>query len=107
MQLSGLQVGHYEIQEHIGQGGAGDVYLAQDQNLRRQVALKVVRADTPLAAESESVQRALRLFKREAEIVAKFNHRHILPLHDYGETILQGTRITYMIMPYCKAGSLR
>lgn len=67
----------YQVLEKIGQGGMGSVYLAEDQELARKVALKVVRA--PVA----SGQEALRM-RREARIIAGLEHPGIVPVHDIG-----------------------
>ncbi|HLH60347.1 MAG TPA: hypothetical protein VKV20_01580 [Ktedonobacteraceae bacterium] len=43
MALEGLKLGHYQLLRLIGSGGMGEVYLAEDIQLHRQVALKVIR----------------------------------------------------------------
>jgi len=98
-----LQIGHYQTTQLIGQGGMGTVYLAQDQRLSRSVAIKVIRTETSnLINQNDSI----RLFKREAQAIASLGHPHILPLFDFGEETIQGIKITYLIMPYLKDGSL-
>jgi serine/threonine protein kinase len=77
----------------------GEVYLAEDEQLRRQVAIKVIQAEYPDPD-------ATRLFLREARAIAMFNHPHILPLFDFGEATIQGTTLTYMVMPFCQEGTL-
>jgi serine/threonine-protein kinase len=66
--LIGQSIDHYQITHHIARGGMADVYLAQDLNLNRPVALKIL-LDT-LAQEPEFIER----FRREAQIVAQLNH---------------------------------
>ena len=78
----------YEILERIGQGGMGSVYLAEDIELRRRVALKVMRAPAP-HAESESRMR------REAQVIARLEHPGIVPVHDIG-TLADG-RMFYVM----------
>ncbi|NKB89433.1 MAG: protein kinase [Acidobacteria bacterium] len=72
---NGTRLGPYEIQEPLGAGGMGEVYLAQDTRLGRQVALKVL---LPGLAEDE--QKVLR-FEQEARVVAGLNHPNIVTLH--------------------------
>lgn len=68
---SGVRLGSYEIQAHIGSGGMGDVYRARDERLGRIVALKVLRES--LSAAPEAFDR----FAREAQLLASLHHPHI------------------------------
>jgi serine/threonine protein kinase len=103
MELVGRQIGRYRIQQLLGTGGMGAVYLAEDPTTFRQVALKTILPhQDPIKA-----QRALRLFKREAKTIAKLNHPHILPLFDFGEESVDGMTLTYMVMPFYQDGSLK
>jgi len=106
MPLEGQQLGRYHLLSLIGSGGMGKVYLAEDTLIDRQVAIKVIRAETGSHPDSTPVQQAMRLFQREAKAIAKLNHPHILPLFDFGEEHTDGTTITYMVMPFCQDGSL-
>ena len=74
----GTRLGHYEIRSLIGAGGMGTVYLAEDLNLRRPVALKLLRAD--LAADEDRLLR----FKREAYAASSLNHPNILTIYEIG-----------------------
>jgi predicted Ser/Thr protein kinase len=69
-------ISHYEIRRVLGQGGMGTVYLAVDPGLQRQVALKVLRADTDDQRER---------FRREARIVARLQHPNIVAIYAVGE----------------------
>ena len=73
--------GRYQVVEWLGGGGMADVYVAQDPRLGRQVAIKVIRARLPKKQQSEFRRR----FYREAQVMAKLNHRAIVPLYDFGE----------------------
>jgi serine/threonine protein kinase/tetratricopeptide (TPR) repeat protein len=73
------QIGHYTILSSIGRGGMGLVYLARDTRLDRQVAIKCLRTEL-----FEPHYRAR--FKREALLLAKLNHPHIVQIYDYLET---------------------
>ncbi|MBI4612455.1 MAG: serine/threonine protein kinase [Planctomycetes bacterium] len=87
--------GRYRIAGELGQGGMGKVYLAEDPQLGRRVALKVVLAGT---AGSEARQR----FLREARATARLEHPHIVRIHDIGEE--QGQ--PYFTMEYVEGKSL-
>jgi predicted ATPase len=73
------RLGRYEIRSQIGAGGMGEVYLATDSLLGRDVALKVLPPH--FAAEPQRLAR----FIREARAVSALNHPHILTVHDVGE----------------------
>jgi serine/threonine-protein kinase len=77
--LTGRTLGDYLILRCLGQGGMGQVYLAEQQSLRRKVALKIMRAD--LAANATSLQR----FRLEAESVARATHANIVQVYAVGE----------------------
>jgi serine/threonine protein kinase/WD40 repeat protein len=67
----------YELGELIGEGAFGAVYRAVQPSVGREVAIKVVRAE--LADDPRFVQR----FEAEAQLVARLEHPHIVPLYDY------------------------
>jgi len=67
----GTKIAHYTIIEKIGAGGMGEVYLAEDTELKRQVALKFL----PYHFVSDETAKAR--FKREAQAAAKLNHPNI------------------------------
>jgi serine/threonine protein kinase/tetratricopeptide (TPR) repeat protein len=70
---------HYKILEKVGAGGMGEVYLAEDTQLKRKIALKVLSTET-----ADSPERLAR-FKREAEMVAALNHPNIVTIHSVEE----------------------
>ena len=74
---AGERLGPYEIRGAIGAGGMGEVYLAHDSRLGRDVAIKV------LPATSGGVD-ALARFEREARAVAALSHPNVLAIHDVG-----------------------
>lgn len=84
----------------------GEIYLADDLRLARQVAVKVVRTEEDEDEGGETSSKALRLFQREARTISMLDHPHILPLFDYGETTLNAAQLTYLVMPYHTEGSL-
>ncbi|MBI4550682.1 MAG: serine/threonine protein kinase, partial [Candidatus Latescibacteria bacterium] len=70
---------HYRILRLLGQGGMGEVYLAEDTRLKRQVALKVL----PEALRRDPAR--LRRFRTEAEAAAQLNHPNIAHLYSIDE----------------------
>jgi len=76
---SGTQIGHYRIIEEIGAGGMGEVYLTEDTQLDRRVALKFLSAH--LCRDEECRAR----FKREAQAAAKLNHPNIMTVYEVGD----------------------
>ena len=106
MQLEGLQIGSYRLLRLIGGGGMGDVYLAEDLRVNRQVAIKVIQTRASSYFDNGTTQDIMRLFQREVKAVANLDHPHILPFFDCGGSSIHGMNITYMVMPFRKEGSL-
>ena len=75
---AGKCFGHYEIIKQIGVGGMGEVYLARDKKLDRQVAVKIL--NEKLIGDNASLQR----FIREAKAASALNHPNILVIHEIG-----------------------
>jgi serine/threonine protein kinase/Tfp pilus assembly protein PilF len=76
---AGTKLGRYEIRSKIGEGGMGEVYLAQDTELDRKVALKILPAE--LAAHHDRMRR----FTQEAKAAAALNHPNIAHIYEIGE----------------------
>lgn len=74
---TGLAVPGYELGDVIGEGAFGTVYRATQPSVGREVAVKVVRAE--LADDPRFVQR----FEAEAQLVARLEHPHVVPLYDF------------------------
>ncbi|QBD79202.1 hypothetical protein EPA93_25765 [Ktedonosporobacter rubrisoli] len=101
MSLEGSKLDHYRLCHLIGSGGMGEVYLAEDLYVKRQVAIKIIRLEH-VSDEQDST----RLFQREIQAISQLDHPHILPLFDSGEEVIQDKQLAYMVMPYRAEGSL-
>jgi len=106
MPLEGLQLGHYRLVRLIGSGGMGEVYLAEDTRITRQVAIKVMRTEAAPYPDANATNEGARLFQREMQAITVLDHPHILPLIDFGEEHVNITTISYMVMPFRQEGSL-
>lgn len=77
--LLGRSLAHYRVLRQLGRGATGEVYVAEDQRLRRQVALKVLSPE--MALEPRHLER----FQREARSVAALNHPNIVTIYSVEE----------------------
>ncbi len=93
----GTCFGHYEIIKQIGAGGMGEVYLARDKKLDRQVAVKILNEE--FSQHESDLQR----FIREAKSASALNHPNILVIHEIGET--DGTH--HIVSEFVKGKTLR
>ncbi|MCA8950455.1 MAG: serine/threonine protein kinase [Planctomycetes bacterium] len=73
------RIAEYEIKGLLGRGGMGTVYLARQEDLERDVALKVL---SPAYSADPTMRKR---FRAEARATAALHHRHIVPIYDYGE----------------------
>jgi serine/threonine protein kinase len=85
-------IGHYRIERRLARGGMSAIYLAQDTQSGRMVAIKLVHRD------SEYYER----FRHEVSVTAALIHKHILPVLDSGEE----NSWHYMVTPYIACGTL-
>jgi serine/threonine protein kinase len=95
--IIGKHIGHYAVLSHIGRGGMGEVYLAQDTRLGRKVALKLLRS------EYTRDEDRLRRFRQEARAVSALNHPNILTIYDIG----QADSLHFMATEYVEGETLR
>lgn len=109
----GEQIEQYILIEQIGQGGQAAVWSAEDNVLRRTVAIKTINLTTPVqpntmasSAPSGSLpgieEQAIR-FRNEAKIIADLEHPYILPIYSFGQ---RGDWL-YIVMRYMPGGTLR
>ncbi len=90
------RLGHYRIFEKLSEGGWGTVYLARDERLDRDVALKVLSVGT-LADEDDRKR-----FRKEALTVAKLNHPNIGQIYDFDAQ----AGVDFLVMEYVSGGTL-
>lgn len=88
----------YRLNAPIGSGASGQVYLAEDVNLRRQVAVKLLHLGL---ANDEAF---LRRFRAEARFIANLNHPNIVAVYDWSES---DSEEPYLVLEYLAGGSLR
>ncbi|MBN8640069.1 MAG: protein kinase [Anaerolineae bacterium] len=91
------QIKGYELRERIGTGGFGAVYKAYQTTVGRDVAIKVILPDR--ANQPDFIRR----FESEAQLIARLEHPHIVPLHDYW----RDPDGAYLVMRWLRGGSLR
>src|SRR5947207_11398301 len=94
--LTGLTIGQYTLKEKLGAGGMGVVYRAHQDNLGRDVAIKIL---PPMLASQEGYAER---FTREARTAASLEHTHIVPIYDYGTQ----QELSYVVMRILTGGSL-
>ena len=95
--MIGKTISHYKIIEKLGEGGMGEVYLAEDIKLDRKVAIKFLPKH--LTKDKENVER----FKREARAAASLNHPNIITIHD----VIEENDQICIVMEYIEGKSLR
>jgi serine/threonine protein kinase len=103
--LEGKILGDCKIIKRLGEGGMGQVYLAEQLSIGRQVAVKVLRPSRPASGDDgpAPLADAPDRFKLEARAVAALEHPYILPVHDFG---LSQDGLMYLVMPLMPDGSL-
>jgi serine/threonine-protein kinase len=94
--LTGTTLGQYTLREMLGRGGMAAVYRARQESMDRDVAVKVMSVE--LQDNEEFVAR----FEREARVIARLEHPHILPVIDFGRS---GGNV-YLVMRLVEGGTL-
>jgi WD40 repeat protein/tRNA A-37 threonylcarbamoyl transferase component Bud32 len=89
-------LGRFQIRRELGQGGFGMVFLAHDPLLRREVALKVPRADALVTPELRD------RFHREARAASGLNHPNLVPVYEVGEV----GPVSFIVTAYCPGTTL-
>src|SRR5215472_2501751 len=93
---TGTTLGHYRIQEKLGAGGMGEVYLAEDTRLDRRVALKILPAD--FARDPGRMKR----FVQEAKAASALNHPNVAHIYEIGEA----DGVNFLAMEYVEGQPL-
>jgi serine/threonine protein kinase len=104
-ELLGVTLGTCTLERIIGRGGMGAVFLAQQSRPVRTVAVKVLIPS--LSYDPEEQRNFLERFRREADTVARLEHKNILPIYEYDEALVGNERLAYLVMPYMRGGTLR
>ncbi len=91
------KIGHYKIKRLLGKGGMGEVYLAEDANLNRRVALKF------LSVSAFDDKNPLRRFKQEAFAASALNHPNILTVYEFGAE----DEVCFLATEYVEGKTLR
>ncbi|MDH3349369.1 MAG: serine/threonine protein kinase, partial [Desulfobulbaceae bacterium] len=94
--LTGKQLGPYQLNKQMGEGGMATVYKAYQASMDRYVALKILPSH--FANDPQFSQR----FLQEAKVIAKLEHPNILPVHDFGKS----GNYTYLVMRLVEGGCL-
>ena len=93
--------GRYRVLSHLADGGMATVYLALDQRLDREVAVKVMHDN--LARDATFVSR----FRREARSAARLSHPNVVAVYDQGEDDSTGSTTMFLAMEYVPGRTLR
>src|SRR5438094_443833 len=88
--------GKYKVLDEVGRGGLATVYLARNTITGETVAIKILH---PQLVETSGAN-FLKRFEREAEILARLQDIHIPAVYDYGEEVVEGQRINFIVMEY-------
>lgn len=94
--VTGTKLGRYEIRSKLGEGGMGEVYLAEDTRLHRKVALKT------LPSELNADQDRIRRFEQEATAAAALNHPNIAHIYEISEH----DRVNFIAMEFIDGQTL-
>src|SRR5579862_5047081 len=97
---AGEHLGPFVIRAPLGKGGMGEVYLAFDPRLGREVAIKIL-----LANASANRERKAR-FVQEAKLASSLNHRNIVTIYDIDSANIDGTPVDYVAMEYVRGKTL-
>ncbi len=99
--MIGETISHYRILEHLGTGGMGAVYKAEDLKLRRAVALKL------MLDESHDNETSKSRFLREAQAASSLNHPNIATIYEIDEVERDGARFNFIVMEFVDGRTLK
>ena len=92
--MIGMKLGHFLIEEKIGEGGMGEVYLAHDSHLDRKVAIKVLKSGSFID------EHARRRFNKEAMALSHLSHHNIAVIYDFDTQ----DQTDFLVMQYRPSG---
>ncbi len=95
---AGEKLGKYRLLELVGQGGMASVYRSVDEDLDREVAIKI------LHPHLQTKRDARKRFRREAKSVARLAHRNILAIYDYSG---EDARVSFIVTPFIRGSQLK
>lgn len=81
-QLVGKKLGDYIMREKLTSGGMAEIYLGEDEKLKRRAAIKILQVDVSDQAQDDVLRSR---FEREAQAVARLEHDSIVPIYQFGE----------------------
>ena len=99
--LAGQRVGHCRLVSLLGRGGMGEVWLAEDTQLARKVAVKLLPA--AFTHDAERVRR----FVQEARAASALNHPNIITIHEIGVAAQESESTHYLVTEYVAGETLR
>ncbi len=99
----------WEILNFIAKGGKGEVYLARQLNLDRQIALKIMSMEfiKSLEDDEEEISSEIMRFRREVKLMARMQHPNILQVYDFDKLEINGIEMDYIVMEYIPGPTLR
>ncbi|MFJ9869250.1 protein kinase [Streptomyces sp. NPDC101165] len=100
--LNEVLAGRFRITGLLGSGGMGRVWAAEDERMRRDVAVKVVHPQFGMD-EAETQAR----FQREVQLAGRLAHRNIVTVHDWGEASVDGRPTLFLVMELVQGESLQ
>ncbi|MGH9853329.1 MAG: protein kinase domain-containing protein, partial [Blastocatellia bacterium] len=98
---AGQRIGRYRIVSRLGAGGMGEVYLAEDTQLDRRVAVKLLPAEFTTNADR------VRRFIREAKAASALNHPNIVTVHEIGQVRTETGDLHFIVSEYVDGQTLR
>src|SRR5271155_3156735 len=97
---SGTLLNHYRVLKRLGAGGMGEVFLAEDTKLHRNVALKVLLPE--VAADPDRMAR----FVQEARLASALSHPNAAHIYEIGETSRENGGLHFLAMEYIEGETL-
>jgi serine/threonine protein kinase len=98
--VEGESVGRYQIIRSVGRGAFGEVYLARDPDLKRDVAIKFLSHDRSWPADTAAT------FAREAQALATVHHPFVVGVYDVGSHEIEGVASPYFVMEFVAGGTM-